>query len=201
MTAPTTTTASPADAVRAKFAPQVLGSHAYRGQETVLLRREALLDVARHLKADPALAFDFLMDLSCVDYLKFGKVASSAPRIATPSPLPYHMTPKASAEKWERGVSNDEYRFDVVYHFFSTRYRHRLRIRVPLKAADPSVESLTSLWVGANWFEREVFDMFGVTFTGHPNLKRILMYEEFKGHPLRKDYPASRRQPLIGPQV
>ena len=199
MSASTTTTAPLISAVRARFPAQVLGSHAYRGQETVVIARDALADLARHLKAEPSLAFDFLMDLSCVDYLKFGKTASSAPRLATPSPLPYYMTPKASAETWERGASNDEYRFEVVYHFFSSRHRHRLRVKVPLTSADPVVDSLTSLWAGADWFEREVWDMFGIRFTGHPNLRRILMYEEFRGHPLRKDYPVRRRQPLIGP--
>ncbi|MDP6424883.1 MAG: NADH-quinone oxidoreductase subunit C, partial [Planctomycetota bacterium] len=59
--------------------------------------------------------------------------------------------------------------------------------------------SLTPLWAGADWLEREVWDMFGIRFQGHPNLKRILMYEEFKGHPLRKDYAVNKRQPLIGP--
>ena len=64
---------------------------------------------------------------------------------------------------------------------------------------DAKVDSITSLWGGANWLEREVWDMFGVEFEGHPDLKRILMYEEFEGHPLRKDYPVKKRQPLIGP--
>ncbi len=64
---------------------------------------------------------------------------------------------------------------------------------------DAEVDSLTSLWAGANWLEREVWDMFGIGFRGHPDLKRILMYKEFEGHPLRKDYPVNKRQPLIGP--
>ena len=77
-----------------------------------------------------------------------------------------------------------------------------LRVKVPLdKAADLEVESVTSLWAGADWLEREVFDMFGVRFTGHPDLRRLLLYESFEGHPLRKDYPVSRRQPLIGPAI
>ncbi len=89
-------------------------------------------------------------------------------------------------------------RFQVVYHFFSLKHGHRLRIKVP--AADGgSVPSLTGLWAIANWFERECWDLLGVKFEGHPNLKRILMYEEFVGHPLRKDYPINKRQPLIGP--
>jgi NADH-quinone oxidoreductase subunit C len=91
-------------------------------------------------------------------------------------------------------------RFDVVYHLLSLQMRRRIRIKVRLEEANPSVESVTSLWGSADWLEREVWDMFGIRFTGHPNLKRILMYEEFQGHPLRKDYPVNKRQPLIGPK-
>jgi NADH-quinone oxidoreductase subunit C len=91
------------------------------------------------------------------------------------------------------------HRFEVVYHFFSLSKKHRVRIKVPLSAKNPEVDSISSLWAGADWYEREVWDMFGVRFRNHPNLKRILMYEEFEGHPLRKDYPIRKRQPLIGP--
>jgi len=185
--------------VQARFPKHVIGIHAFRGQETILLKWEGLLELARFLRDDPAMRFDFLMDLSAVDYLKFGKSQSSSPTLVTPSPLPYYMTSKPVTETWRRGVSDDEYRFDVVYHFYSSVHNHRLRIRVPLTTADPVVDSLTGLWEAANWFEREVWDMFGIRFTGHPNLKRILMYEGFSGHPLRKDYPIRKRQPLIGP--
>jgi len=94
---------------------------------------------------------------------------------------------------------NKKPRFEVVYHFFSLEKRHRVRIKVPAETKDPEVDSLVPLWAGADWYEREVWDMFGIKFRGHPNLKRILMYEEFEGHPLRKDYPINKRQPLIGP--
>jgi len=90
-------------------------------------------------------------------------------------------------------------RFEVVYHFYSLTKNHRLRVKVPVEAVD-EVESIIELWPVANWFEREVWDMFGIKFKNHPNLKRILMYEEFVGHPLRKDYPYNKRQPLIGPK-
>jgi len=93
-----------------------------------------------------------------------------------------------------------KYRFDVVYHLLSLSAKRRLRIKVRVEESNPEIDSMTSLWGSANWLEREVWDMFGIRFTGHPNLKRILMYEEFQGHPLRKDYPVNKRQPLIGPK-
>ena len=94
-------------------------------------------------------------------------------------------------------------RYVVVYHFYSLALKHRLRVEVPVGDADvtePQVDSLATLWAGADWLEREVWDMFGIRFAGHPNLRRILMYQEFAGHPLRKDFPVDRRQPLIGPK-
>jgi len=90
-------------------------------------------------------------------------------------------------------------RFEVVYHFYSLAHNHRLRVKIPVNEGDCVAESLTPLWRTANWYEREVWDLYGIKFRGHPNLRRILLYEEFKGHPLRKDYPVNKRQPLIGP--
>lgn len=87
-------------------------------------------------------------------------------------------------------------RFDVVYHFLSLGHNHRLRVKIRVPESDVRVHSLTSLWKSANWMEREAWDLFGVHFDGHPDLRRILMYEEFQGHPLRKDYPFDKRQPL-----
>jgi NADH-quinone oxidoreductase subunit C len=89
------------------------------------------------------------------------------------------------------------YRFEVVYHFYSLAKNHRVRVKVPLDEERPEAPTLTGLWPIANWFEREVWDLFGIRFTGHPDLRRILMYEEFTGHPLRKDYPVNQRQPLV----
>jgi NADH-quinone oxidoreductase subunit C len=90
-------------------------------------------------------------------------------------------------------------RFEVVYHLYSLAHNHRLRVKVRVDEDDPIVPTAVPLWPIANWFEREVWDMFGIRFDGHPDLRRLLMYEEFVGHPLRKDYPITRRQPLIGP--
>ena len=91
-------------------------------------------------------------------------------------------------------------RFEVVYHLYSIVHNHRLRVKVRVDEDHPVVATAVPLWPIANWFEREVWDMFGIRFDGHPDLRRLLMYEEFVGHPLRKDYPIGKRQPLIGPK-
>ena len=80
-------------------------------------------------------------------------------------------------------------RFEVVYHLLSLSKKERIRLKVRLEDESPAVESVTSVWPAANYFEREVFDLFGVRFTGHPYLRRLLMPEDWQGHPLRKDYP------------
>ena len=80
-------------------------------------------------------------------------------------------------------------RFEVVYHLFSTANKKYLRLKVRLSGEDANIDSLTPIWPGANFFEREVFDLFGVRFDGHPNLIRIMMPDNWEGHPLRKDYP------------
>jgi NADH-quinone oxidoreductase subunit C len=88
-------------------------------------------------------------------------------------------------------------RFEVVYFAFSVSRNEHLRLKVRVPEERPEVPSITSVYQGANWWERFVWDFYGIRFLGHPNLRRILMYEEFQGHPLRKDYPLRGRQPLI----
>ncbi len=90
-----------------------------------------------------------------------------------------------------------EPRFDVVLHLYSLEKKHRVRLLAGVPGTEPSIASVVALWPGANWFEREAFDMYGVVFEKHPDLRRILMYPEFQGHPLRKDYPKEKRQPLV----
>ncbi|MCK5286964.1 MAG: NADH-quinone oxidoreductase subunit C [Thermodesulfovibrionia bacterium] len=82
-----------------------------------------------------------------------------------------------------------EFRFEVVYNLYSIKYRHRIRLKALLPAGEPSIDSVVPIWNGANWHEREACDMFGIVFLGHPDLRRILMPEDWEGHPLRKDYP------------
>jgi NADH-quinone oxidoreductase subunit C len=124
-----------------------------RDELTIHLERGSLLEACALLKDDPACPFNFLSDVTCVDW--------------------YPAEP----------------RFEVVYHLLSIAKKERVRLKVRLDSGSPVVESLTSVWPGANYFEREIFDLFGVRFSGHPYLRRILMPEDWEGHPLRKDYP------------
>ncbi|MFH1009701.1 MAG: NADH-quinone oxidoreductase subunit C [bacterium] len=150
--------------IEERFPQAALDWHAEHGDETLLLRKDAIFEVARLLKEDPELQFNLLVDITAVDY--FGR----------------HP------------------RFEIVYHFLSLPFNQRLRIKLQSDDLHPTIKSLTPLWKTANWLERECFDMYGIRFEGHPNLTRVLLYEEFQGHPLRKDYPKTKRQPLIGPQ-
>jgi NADH-quinone oxidoreductase subunit C len=92
-------------------------------------------------------------------------------------------------------------RFEVVYHLYSLAHNHRVRLKIRVDEDEAVVPTAVSVWPIANWLEREVWDMFGIRFEDHPDPRRLLMYEEFVGHPLRKDYPINRRQPLIGPKT
>jgi len=94
-----------------------------------------------------------------------------------------------------------EERFEVVAHLYSTELGKRVRIKARCTEADPAIDSLCEVWRGANWFEREAYDLFGISFAGHPNLKRILCHEGFQGHALRKDYPKGRRGKIPHPQT
>ncbi|HXJ36436.1 MAG TPA: NADH-quinone oxidoreductase subunit C [Candidatus Eisenbacteria bacterium] len=132
-----------------------------RGQAVVMVAVDRAEASLRALRDEPALRFDFLADLSAVDYLG--------------------RTP----------------RFEVVYQLASHPHHHRLRVKVAVDGPEPVVPTASGLWKSALWAEREAFDMFGIRFDGHPDLRRILMYPEFEGHPLRKDYPLNQRWPLV----
>ena len=101
------------------------------------------------------------------------------------SACPYNFLSDVTCVDWYPS----EPRFEVVYHLLSIPKKERVRLKVRLNSSSPTVDSITSVWPGANYFEREVFDLFGVRFAGHPYLRRIMMPEDWEGHPLRKDYP------------
>jgi NADH-quinone oxidoreductase subunit C len=142
-----------------------------------------LLEVARTLRDEPTLRFEMLMDLSGVDYLDYGRTEWN--------------TASATATGFSRGVNAaaphtlaGNKRFAVVSQLLSITHNHRLRLRVWCdEIEDPMVDSLTGIWASADWFEREAFDLFGILFRGHPDLRRILTDYGFIGHPFRKDFP------------
>ena len=145
-----------------------------------------LLEVCRTLRDDPALKFEMLMDLCGIDYLEFRKddwqtqsatrTGFSRARLETEE-----LVPPAPAE----GA-----RFAVLYHLLSITHNHRVRLRVKCEdESEPVVDSVVEVWASANWFEREAFDLFGILFRGHPDLRRILTDYGFVGHPFRKDFP------------
>jgi NADH-quinone oxidoreductase subunit C len=110
--------------------------------------------------------------------------------------LDFEMLSDVTAVDW----LGEEPRFELVYHLYSLKHNQRVRIKSRVPESDPEIASLVPLWPSADWMEREVWDLYGIRFGGHPDLRRILLYEEFEGHPLRKDYPKEKRQPLVGPR-
>ncbi len=146
--------------LRAAFPDSILEVGSFRGEVTVLVRREDLVQLCRFLKNDPELEYEYLSNVTAVDNFRRG----------------------------------DGPRFEVVYHLYSLRHRWRVRLKVRVEEGIP-VPSVTPVWEGANWYEREVYDLFGIPFEGHPDLRRILLPEGFEGHPLRKDYPVQASPP------
>jgi NADH-quinone oxidoreductase subunit C len=148
--------------IQEKLGSRVLSASQPQGDDVISLDRAGLRASFRLLKEDAEFSFNFLSDITAVDY-------------------------------WKK----QEPRFEVVYQLISLKLRHRLRVRVGVPEDDAVVESLTPLWRGANFLEREVWDLYGIRFNDHPDLRRILLYDEFSGHPLRKDYPVNLCQPRV----
>jgi NADH-quinone oxidoreductase subunit C len=151
---------------------------------TAQIDRADLLSVAGEIKDNATFVFDMLIDVCGVDYLDYGIVD--------------WRTHDASSTGFSRGQHTDKTlrvkpwdkpRFAVVYHFLSIKHNHRLRLKVFLNEDDLLLPSVNDIWPAANWFEREVFDLFGIQFEGHPDLRRLLTDYGFKGHPFRKDFP------------
>jgi len=155
-----------------------------RGELTLEVAPDELLETAAALRDEPGLEFGMLIDLAGVDYLTYG--------------MDEWKTRKAAADGFSRGVRRGsppvspetERRFAVSSHLLSLTRNHRLRLKSYCSPGNPPrMPSLTDLWPSANWFEREAFDLFGILFDGHPDLRRLLTDYGFIGHPFRKDFP------------
>ena len=155
----------------------------------------AITDIQK-LKEHPAIARLLVWNSSAVEAVKFDReemtiyvgksfIREACALLRDNPACPFNYLSDVTCVDWYP----QEPRFEVVYHLLSIPKKERVRLKVKLEGDSPVVESITSVWPGANYFEREVFDLFGVRFTGHPYLRRLLMPEDWEGHPLRKDYP------------
>ncbi len=140
--------------VEERFATALIDSRVFRDEVTLVVEKDAIVEVMRFLRED--LAFDMLTDLCGMDYFP------------------------------------NRPRFAVVYHLYSVKRNDRVRVRASVEEGE-TIPTVESVWKGANWYEREAFDMLGIAFENHSNLKRILLWDEFDGHPLRKDFPTEGR--------
>lgn len=152
------------------------------GELTLIVPRQQLLEIAVRLRDDEAFRFEELIDVCGVDYAAYGKSE--------------WQTDGAPDTGFGRGVEAiepleemEENRFAAVYHLLSITHNTRLRLRVFVDTAEPLIDSVVPVWESANWFEREAFDLYGILFSGHPDLRRILTDYGFIGHPFRKDFP------------
>ena len=136
------------------FGDEVQETHAFRGDETVAVGPDRIVEILRFLKEEPTLSLDFLTDLCAVHY------------------------------------PERDYRYEVVYHLYSFRHNRRFRLKARIREGT-GIASAVEVHPSANWPEREAYDMVGVRFAGHPDLRRILMPDDFEGHPLRRDFPLS----------
>jgi NADH-quinone oxidoreductase subunit C len=141
------------DKLKEKYGDAVLEANEFRGELTILVPKEHIVEVCRFLKEDEELAFILLADLCGID------------------------------------MNTPENRFGVIYNLYSLKTKHRIRLKIFTEEENPKVPTVTSVWGTANWHERETYDMFGIIFDGHPDLRRIYMPDEFEYHPLRKDFP------------
>jgi NADH-quinone oxidoreductase subunit C len=148
--------------LKERFADALLDAKEFRGEVTVTVKKERILEVLKYLRDD--LRYNFLTDVTAVDYL------------------------------------GQDPRFMVVYQLTSIPNKDMIRVKAPVTEADCSIDSISGLWNSANWLERETFDLMGINFVNHPNLVRIMMTDDWVGHPLRKDYPLQGpdREPYKG---
>ena len=154
---------------------------------TIEVDKDDLATVATALRNEPEFGFEMLIDVCGVDYLQYG---DSEWTTASATESGFSRGVQRQAVLLDEADEFDPQRFAVVYHLLSIRHNMRLRLRVYTGTANPPiVRSVVDIWNSANWFEREVFDLYGILFEGHPDLRRILTDYGFIGHPFRKDFP------------
>ena len=145
--------------IKNKFPGSYIKDEEFRGDVSITVKKDSIIDILKFLKEEENFLYDFLVDITCVDYLKL----------------------------------NETERFAVVYNLYSYKNNTRIRIKALVPENDTQIPTVCTIWKAANWMEREVFDLFGIIFTGHPDLRRILTPDDYTSHPLRKDHPLQGR--------
>lgn len=151
----------PVEALKADLADALIDSKVFAGETTVIVAPEKIVEVALYLRNTVGLTYNFLSDISAVDYY-----------------------PEADRSG----------RFGVSYHLYSMLYNRRIRLKTFVQEDTPELDSVVSVWPGANWLEREIHDLMGIYFNGHPDMRRLLLPDDWDGHPHRRDYPLGYEQ-------
>ncbi len=162
----------PVEQLNANFSEDVLHVKEFRGETTIIVNPESIQVVMEYLRNTPGLVYNFLSDISAVDY------------------YPTDYGEENGFDGTARPFRPE--RYGVAYHLYSMLYNRRLRIKTFVMEEDPVVPTVTNVWQAANWLEREIQDLMGVRFEGHPDQRRLLMPEDWDGHPHRRDYPMGK---------
>ena len=170
------------DALVAKFGDAIVRTESTHGDEVAHVKREKLLAVATWLRDDAAMAFDCPVFVTCIDRVDWAPIGR-----------PVNEAFPGLDDQGKETMA----RFEVCYQLRSSKHRYRVRLKIAVPENDAKLPSLAPLWSAFDWQERETFDMYGIKFEGHPDLRRVYLYDEFVGYPLRKDYPKEKRQPLV----
>jgi NADH-quinone oxidoreductase subunit C len=178
-----------AEALSARFAGKLLSVRSHCGELTFEVEASSLLEVCLALRDEQEWRFEQLIDVSGVDYLTFGQ-SDWTTESATASGFSRGRTQLAAGMPPVLEADAADRRFAAVYHLLSVTHNRRLRLRAFAEGGEPPMlDSVVGIWSSADWFEREAFDLFGIIFRGHPDLRRILTDYGFVGHPFRKDFP------------
>lgn len=155
----------PVESLQTAFPDAIQNVLTFRDETTVIVNPDDVPRLMRHLRDTPGLVYNFLSGISAVDYY--------------PDPP----------------TENRPERFGIAYHLLSMLYNRRLRVKAFVPEEEPVLTTITDIWMGANWLEREIMDMYGIEFEGHPDPRRLLMPEDWDGYPRRKDYPLGYETP------
>lgn len=160
----------PVEQLKDNFSDDVLHVKTFAGETTIIIKPDNIQNIMLHLRSTPGLIYNYLSDISPVDYY-----------------------PNDYGDAYDgNGKDFRPERFGMSYHLYSMLYNRRLRVKTFAMEEDPVVPTVTTVWPGANWLEREAADLMGITFEGHPDPRRLLMPEDWDGHPHRRDYPLGK---------